>query len=354
MRQRLFLLGLILLVASSAFAQSPETVLQVVTGTPPDLELMAVISGSARVELLRAGLDDQEPSLIAPEGDESAIRERALARGTDYIVQINFTGDSEGGSAVGDIDFDVTLYRTSDGAILASDQVETFVDLTLDSRVARAVRSLVYEAGVDGPRIVQAEPDDGDEGNGGGPDDTSGNGGQVNIRPPPPVVTTQGPPPRGVAVAVEGAPLLLVGGASDTFRYGVSGSVSTLYRPGFSRFGFEVGLRIGAMRLFQNEDIVGGQAYVGIAGAEVAVGNVYRSPTRISARASGGVAVITVVTESQDILAKAVPYASGGVEAIVAVWRGISVGILAEYVVVFEEQLPVMGVSPSVVLRLGP
>lgn len=350
-----FRLCLYLLLTVSAVAQSPESVLQAVSGTPADVDLMNVIAGSARVELFRAGLDDQSPPLLGRGLDTAAIRAEAVVRGVDYVVTILFTGDGTGASAEGDITFDVSLYRVSDGTLLGSTTIDTFVDLTLDSRVARAVRGLVFDAGINGERIVREDPPPVEEGpEVAGPSDSPGVTAAPVVMPQVSAPRPREEPGKGIGVAAHGAPFLLVGDASDTFQYGANGFLTATYRPGFSRLGFEAGLRTGAIRLFPNENISPGEAYLVIAGPEIGLGTVYRKPARVALRFSGGVSVITVRPEGGELLAKAVPYAAGGIEALVSVWKSISVGIHADYVIIFEEQLPVMGLSPAVVVRLGP
>ncbi len=331
----------VLLVLAAAAAHAEESILQVFVSVEPDPRLEEVFYLAAGVELTRAGLTSRrtEVSVTDSSGaiDPGLVAREARRTDANFVLLMVYeTRPSE-------VHIELLLDHSVFDGPLAKRSMTSPLDLDLDSRVAAAVRALITEAGVERRRTER----------------TAIEGFDLSPRAPPidppamePRVTDPGlPEVSGPELAVTTAGILVVGDGTTFFRYGVAASLSGGYVPAGRAAGVFVGARGSVIRFLANAKVGGGTLSVVTAGPDVHVGSVYRSPARLAMRISGGYAAVIVARE-EETLAKSVPFAEVGVFARLPIGRVVAVGMEINYLTVFEPGLPLMGLSPSVILSM--
>lgn len=333
---RRLVIGLATLLVAALGVTADEAVLQVLIGSPPNARLEEILYLASGVELNRAGLTSRRMS-TSPQGDSDAANRRmieaeARAGQTSYVLLVQYApGDTT-------IAVDFTLYESFGEAPVATAELQSPIDIDLDRRVADEVRDLLAEAGVRGERTSAT---------------TVEGIGLASSAGPAPGSAVALTPVSGLEFGVMTSGLLVVGAATEYFRYGVAGTLSGTYAPSFSGVGASFGARSSVIRVFSDEGVEGGALYVITAGPEAFVGSRYRGPTRIGARASAGAAVLMVSREAETI-AKTVPYVDAGVAARLPLGALFSIGLEVNYLVVLERGFPLMGFSPSITVSMEP
>lgn len=329
----------VLLVVVSISLGAEEAVLQILIGSPSDARLEEVLYLAAGVELTRAGFDTRRiPTSLAAESDaldRERIEEQAKELETPYVLLVEYAPQDT------TIEIDFSLYTVSADSPVASRRLVSPIDIDLDGRVGGAVRDLIEEAGLQRERTAT----------------TSVEGIGLAPRPTPPAtdatVGTGSARVQGLEIGVNTSGLFVVGAASEFFRYGVSGGFSGGYAPRLQRLGVSLGTRGSFIHLFSEEGVQGGSLFLVTAGPEVSVGTMFRAPARIGGRLAGGIAVVMINRESET-LAKTDLYIEAGVGARVPLSRLLSLGMEVNYVVVFEKDFPIMGLSPSITVSMEP
>ena len=331
----------VLLVLAGAAAHANDSVLQVFVGSEVDSRVEEVLYLAAGVELTRAGLTSRRTQVPVTDSsgaiDRSLVSQAADRAGADLVLLMAYERRAS------EIHIELLLDRPSFDGPLAERSMTTPFDLDLDSRVAAVVRELIEEAGVERSRTAQ----------------TSIEGFGFSPRPPaagpaapePTVIPPELPRVSGPEFAVATSGLLVVGGATELFRYGVAGSLSGGYVPAGRRLGILVGARSSVIRFFTEESVVGGDLYVVTAGPDIHIGSAYRSPARVAVRSSAGVAALVIVG-AEETLAKSVPFVDLGVAVRLPLGRVISIGMEVNYLTVLEPDFPLMGFTPAFTVSL--
>ncbi|MFW5689833.1 MAG: hypothetical protein ACOC1U_09695 [Spirochaetota bacterium] len=345
MRLSGIVLAFVAMFASQLSAQ--ESVLQILIGSPPDSRLEEVLYLASGVELTRAGLTSRRirTSILNDEGgmDRDQIEEEARLRETTHVLLIEYTvRDAE-------ITAEFSLYDAFDELPLVRRTLASPIDIDLDSRVSAVVAQMIDEAELERARTsettmegVDLEPATSSAGSGSGPRRVVGGAGFAEFTP------VQGPE---FAVVTSG--LIMLGDAADFFQWGVSASISGGYTPAIEGLGVTVGARSSVIRLVTDTSVQGGDLYVVTVAPDAQIGTTYRSPVRLTARLSGGAAIVMVVTPERT-LAKTNLFSEAGVGARIPLGSRVAVGAEANLIIVFEPDFPLMGFSPSITVSVEP
>ena len=332
MRGRLLAACLSLLVCTAVGAQ--DAVLQVILSREPDQRLSEIVYLSVGVEVTGAGFDSRRlgASPIDPRGfDRDAALRNALRDGVPLMLTVDFT--VEGSTVI----LQFALLDTRSAKLLSAAELRSPLDFDLDARIARAARELIASAGLGQRASATARI----EGVGPGP-----------VEPTVESVVIEPRRAVGPEFGVLTGGFLVLGSASDFFRFGLSGSLSGGYLPAAWR-GVGVGARASALRMFGVEGLVGGDLYVFAGGPDIQLGTAYRAPARLSLRVSGGPAVLMVVRDDRT-MAKTVPYVDGAVVARLPFGSWLALGLELAALVAFEPGAPIFTVSPSLVVSVEP
>lgn len=146
---------------------------------------------------------------------------------------------------------------------------------------------------------------------------------------------------------------MVVGSATEYFRYGASSALSVGFSHGNDRVYLGAGARVSAVRIFKDSQVSGGKLFVTTGGAQIKVGTASPALRRFTGRVSTGAAAVTVI-DSDGSQTKTVPYADAGIGAGIPIGERGLLGGEVSFLVVFEQGLPVMGVVPSVTFSLEP
>lgn len=358
MKRSLLLLSLFLLATAGSLAQT-QRVLHLATGTPADSALENVLTRAIRVELMRAGLSELAYD-TAERGrpTSESVEEAAASASVDYVLLLVYEESNEtGSSGTNQLKIVLTVTETASGAVLHESEFTSPVDLDLDSRVASALRAMVAQTRIGGERV-----------SGAGDSDTTGpvvagptNGGDAQVGSSPATVQVGQPepsrvvePPTGIGTTVAGAAMIVIGRASDFFRYGYTASLVVDYRFSLASFGVTAGVQAAFSQLFPAAGIRPGQVLLVSLGPNVSAGTVERRPVRLSGHISGGPAILMIEPDGSAFQAKLVPYVSAGIEATLGIGSSFFLGIEVNFMIAFEDVYPVMGLVPSIVIGLGP
>lgn len=320
---------LFLLCGAAAFSQ-PLVYLEAV-GSPPEAKLGGVVTGTAKLELMQAGLKPVgSRTAHAPASSDRTFVLAAKESGSPFLFLVRYTSTPE--AVVMDLSFvDVTKDR------IVKERHETLpLSLDLDSRVASAVQRLIEDPSV--REAIARVPHT--------PERAAPPGGAGTVGTP---VRPQMTERSSWAFTFSGqaSPLLLVGGGSTYFRYGADVSFFGGVQLPVSRISLQTGVQLGATQLFPVPGLLPGSAYLFLAGLEARVGTPPPATVRIGARAGGGAAVIMVQMQGGSPQATTVPFVDGGVAASVRIVGAVALGVELGYLAVFESEYPVMGLAPA-------
>ena len=340
---------ILLFAASLADLGAQERVVQLFASPAPDRQLESVFYLAIGVELTRLGLSTgrvTEPGATVPASSEPGeLFRRAVERQWEYILLVRY--EMENGNS-GSARVVLTLFREDFGTSLATVRLEAPLDIELDLRVAVALRRLVLQAGINrvptGEEFIEGVTPVFDR-----PPET--------VEPAPEIreVLRDAEP---VAAAVAGfeysvlmSGIVLLGDATEFFRYGMGGVVNVGYARQRDTFSATIGARLALMRVFTDSGISGGDLYITTLGPDIHVGTSVRAPSRVGARLCGGAALITV-NARDETLRKIVPYLDVGFNARIPLGARLSFGGELSLLSVFEKEFPLVGISPAVMLTL--
>lgn len=328
MHIRLLSIALLIAFIPVAALWGRPTIAQDVSGEPSDPELTRIISRAARVELERAGLEVES-------SDEADFR--FVCR---YTVEDRVTT------------LDVSIRRRADGHVMARKTERTEVGLDFDSKVAALVRELTAEAGIAGTRN-EVQPDVAGESPPRRPATPPAEPSPVR----PTEVDEPAParaPTRGLQLGAGFAPVLITGGATEYFKYGVMPWIYTGYRFPLGTASAEAGFYAGGASVLPDVEGTDGSVRLLPFGPEVRLGATADSVVLVSARLAGGPAAISIETEQTGRLTKLVPFALGGIMLTTRLGERFTLGFDGSYWVVFEENFPLMAFLPGLVVTFGP
>lgn len=352
MHFRLFIAVSFFATLSSAAAQ--DTVLHVFESSQRDKQFENVLYLAAGVELTQAGLSSTRRSEASRVGaddlEPAALFEIEKGDEADYLLIAHYAKGRDRAR----IEF--SLYGKQSDEPLARTEAEVSLDIDLDSQVASAANRLVEEAAiagqpkgeaiVEGVMPIGAEPQP-----------------EHQLEPPteePPPEQT--PPPssastssatRGFGSTVMAGGLMVVGNATEYYRYGASSALSAGFLQGRERAYIGAGARVSVIRFFKDDHVSRGELVVTTGGAQIKVGTASPAVRRFIGRVSTGAAAVTVI-DSDESRTKTVPYADAGIGAGIPLGERGLLGGEVSFLVVFEQGFPVMGVVPSVTFTLEP
>lgn len=354
---------LLFLCAGPAFAGASIAVATV--GNPPDPSLSKVVGRAAAVQLQHDGISVPRVSDVSGASSTSQLKRFTRSSHGDFFLLLSYTQSNA------QVRLGLTLRDARSWKIVGSDVRSVPFDLNLDSHVADTVARLLSQPGVESALAsISAAPSSsgktsspstsaGSPAEGGGhstapakrapgaPSGKSQRGGAVAGAEVP-----SGPGRVRFAAALRGAPLILVGNASNYFRYGGGVSLFAGVRVPFSAFALEGGALAGAGELFPAVGLSAGKAYTFWGGAEVGIGTPDRFPVRLGLRVASGAAVILAEPTGSPAEAKTDLFASGGVNATLDIVGALRLGIELNTLVVFETRYPIIAIAPSLVIGL--
>lgn len=164
------------------------------------------------------------------------------------------------------------------------------------------------------------------------------------------VIPQSGGPPAlsRLGLGLSTAPVLVVGAASDYFRFGFDASCSLGYSFRFGSFSLEAGLRAGYALLYSAGQ-VGGEVHLASLGPEFR--GRWPAEGRLRAYLRGGLGplYLAVSPESGETLGKLLPFCSAGLGLEFRPSPGFSLGLEVGLLAVFERNLPLLGLAPGLV-----
>jgi hypothetical protein len=346
-------------------ANAEELVLHKFIAKEPTPRIEDLLYLAAGIELMRAGL--------------SSTR---TGGGEDYQLLTDYS--TSGGNL--SVSY-VLVSPDAPGSALASAQVTLPLGQDLDEKIGSTIAGLLQQA------RIQAVPSEKAEIKGLLPEASAGEGGAgaspaspvspvspaapavpaVSSSPPFPEAAPAKAPPRmrtpeimpvnaqlqkngpGVRFvsSVSAAGVLFLGQMTQYFHYGVAGLADVgLAWPGES-LTIGLGVEMSLIRALNDYQVVGGPLYFSMAGLKLQLGTGTRSSSRIDGEISGGAAFVTVAG-GQQTLVQTAPYGSLGASAVFPLGGSLSLGGNVRFLTIFDNGLFVMGVVPSVTLRMGP
>ncbi len=338
----------VLCISEPLFSQ--VTVLQVISGSAGDPRIQSIVSRTTSIELERAGLTPVIPrnDLTANPSEDIAVSAARRAE-AQYLLFIHsgISGDS--------LYLEMSLTRVRDRKRIGADNRTLPIDINLDNTLAFAIRSFLED------KSIVAEVRAAQEAN-------PGKGGPVPAEAPPvPVPKISGPGrveslPRsteekssaGFSFDAGVAPLLLVGTASDYFRYGLAFGLSFGYS--FPVFGLAaaVGVDAGAIRIFPIPELPQGTVYAFSAGPSLQLGTPARAKVSLMLRVTPAASVLTVQLPNGPLLAKTIPSIESDLAARLRVAPAWVVGMRLGFIAIFEPRYPIMGFMPAVFVGFEP
>lgn len=310
------LLALVLLTGFRGEIASEELVQHIFTAESQDRELEDILFLTVGVELAKAGL--------------SSTR---LPDGARYVLAIAYT--SRGTEA--DVGFSLSESDDADNPLVRSSFLLT-IDYSIDSQIAAEVARLLDTAGMKPERDGEQEPESAIKG-------LFSSALAKEMSPE----EIQAATAIRFETSVSAGGVVFIGDATDYFRYGAIASIQLAMRKPWKSWSLSAGLRASGLRAFNDGGVTGGPLYISTAGANLQIGTGYSRLYRFSAGASGGVAVISITGD--ETLNKAVPYADAGVSIQLPVRKTVFVGFDMRYLLVFDEDMLIMGMAPALSLR---
>lgn len=309
------LLLLILLSGFRGEVASEELVQYIFTAETRTQELEDILFLTIGVELAKAGF--------------SSTR---LPDGAKYLLGIAYTSREAGA----DIGFSISE-SGEQGVSLAETSFFLTIDYSIDSQISGEVARLLEAAGLNQERDGEKKP-------------ASAIKGLFSSA----LANEMSPEEIKAAKALRFEPSLTAGGvvfigeATDYFRYGAIASLQLVLRKPWKSWSLSAGARVSGLRAFNDSGVTGGPLYISTAGANLQIGTGYSRLYHFSAAASGGVAVISVTGD--ETLHKAVPYADAGISIQVPVRKTFFIGFDMRCLLVFDEDMLIMGMAPALSL----
>jgi hypothetical protein len=170
-------------------------------------------------------------------------------------------------------------------------------------------------------------------------------------KPVPAVLTEERTLTPTFVTSVSADGLVLFGEATDFFHYGAAGTLSA----GVLRYGPKASLGAGAkasgVRIFNDRGVTGGPFYLSTLGPYLRLGTGADIPQQFFLEFSGGAALIAVAGGTET-LAKTVPYADLGIGMGLPLGPKTSLGTTVRFLMVLDDDLLIMGASPSIALSV--
>ncbi len=330
------MLAVCLFLSIGAALHAAPMVLISFSSQSPDPRVESLLYLSTGTELVQAGLSSTRAS------DNPDYVLSAAYESGDGAVTVHFalSGRAEGGALSG-LDFSAAL------------------DRSLDVSVAEAVRGLLASAGI----AYAPSPDAKMEGVLSWPQPAP-----TPVVEAPPVAPVQTEPAAPIEPGFQTpAPepaltvsfdsslstsgIILLGDFSQFTRFGFSAAVDA----GISLQGKKLGIVIDGrgqlLRAFTNADVIGGPLYFILLGPDIRFGTGRNSALRMMGGISSGAALITI-TGADGTLTKTRPYADAGLLIGFPLGDSFSVDADARFLMIFDDEMIVMGISAAVGLRM--
>lgn len=341
---RRFAILLFFFLVTGLAAYGEVTVIVVSLGNPQDPGLSHVISSSAAVQLQQAGLAASSGTAAGGATAGAGAKPNAAA----FALFISYSRKG------GQLALELSFRDTHTGKTISAFGKTVPFDLNLDTSVSQLVKALIAR-----PEVVDAIK-------------RAEQAAQAQVAKAAPTPAPSGGalpvetiPPRTAPAAaagarwrfvadLHGAPMILVGTASNYFRYGADVSVFTALRLPPQKLSVETGLQVSASQLFSVFGSSDGRVYALSAGPEVRIGNAPGSPAHIGLTASGGASVILAQPAGAGFLAKTDPYVGAGINATMKIFRSVTLGVEIGSRVIFEERYPIVAVLPALAVGFSP
>lgn len=328
------LLGIVL--GPTAYGE-PRAVLEV-KGKPEDLRLSEIVARSAAIEAQKAGLAlllKGATVLPATPGTPAADST------AEYLLETSFdTSDDTVALAI-------RLYSADRKNQIAEAQATFPIRLDLDAGLATEFHSFFLKPEVRKAIAAAAEASPP------GVSPQSPPKAQPTPGTAPPVAVTPDYTVRpGFTLAFSGAPFLLVGSASDYFRYGVRVEAAGGYRFELLHLSAQAQLEVGVVRIFPVPELPQGSVYVVSASAAFQIGTPSNARTSVAFKVAGGPAALTEQLPGGPLRAKTVLSLEGTLNGRVRLSRSLLIGADIGYLTIFESATPVMGIVPGISLTL--
>lgn len=325
-------------------------------GNPENRALSEVVSTAASVELQTAGLSSSvESNGNGGAIDQASAQKAASSLQSDFLLIIAY---SEKNSMV---EMALSFRGVRGGTTIGHEERRVAFDLNLDSHVSDAVQSLLAEPAVEkaiqnatevatnarartsAPRASRSSATNGGAAHGAAPRESS-----LTATAPVAPVSQH----LRFAWSMKGEPLILVGNASNYFRYGAGVSMFAGLRFPERAITLEAGAVAGAAQLYPATGFSQGKVYTFLGGLQSRVGTRASFPIRLSARVSGGAAVIMVLPPSGATEAKTDLFASGGLAASLRIFKTVELGAELGLLAVFEQRYPILAFTPALTVGL--
>lgn len=152
--------------------------------------------------------------------------------------------------------------------------------------------------------------------------------------------------PSRLRLALSSAPLFVVGGASEYFRYGIDASCFLGLRFDLSPLGLEAGIRAG-YDLIYSAGAVGGELQLAALGVELKGSWPAEGLFSLRLRVGGGPLYLAASSESAGLLGKLLPFCSAGLGLDFRPAPGFTLGLDAGALAAFERSLPLFALAPG-------
>jgi len=341
-----------LFLSAGGNLHAAEVVLHRFISEKPDPQVESLLYLAAGTELMQAGLSS------ARDAESPAYILSAEYSTSDGVLTVRYvlSGRPEGEAPAppeGEAPAPPEPF-TSPGAALADLTFQAALDRTLDARVAEAVRGLLQSAGI----AYTPSQDARIEGVFSWPPaqtpsgETAGAAPPVEAQPAIPAEPVHEPAFKAAFDAsASTAGVILLGGIAQYTRFGVAATLGA----GVSFLGkkWRVGIdaRSQFVRPFNNQGVLGGPLSFFTFGPDIQFGIGRTGRLRLTGDISGGAALITA-SRPEGALTKTRPYADAGLYAGIFLGDSFSIGGDARFMMIFDEEVLVMGVSAAVSLRM--
>lgn len=309
-----------------------ETVLHRFSSKEPDGQLENVMYLTAGVALSQAGFSSTRKGKIF-----------------DYILLTEYIAKAS------EVKISYTLFTASiPEHILAVWEFDLSIDYNLDEQIAGAVEQLLKTAHIEAattkqaeigellPEFSQVEAEDSTNPDSLGQDASTGANLQEEL-------TTGQAQPIKFDSSVSAAVVILLGEVTEYFHYGAAGLLTAGVLWPLESFSINLDTKFSLIRVFNNEGVVGGPLYLSTAGLNLQIGTGADSSYRATIGISGGAALITVAGATE-IMTKTVPYADIGVYTTFLLGEYFFLGGNFGFMMIFDHDLLIMGISPTLTL----
>ena len=148
---------------------------------------------------------------------------------------------------------------------------------------------------------------------------------------------------------ISGGGVVHIGEVTDYFLYGASGGFAVDCIWYAAPWRLSAGGKISISRAFNNSVVSGGTLYIGTTGAHLSLGNSDLTTNPWNILIGGGAAELIVLSEG-DTLVKSVPYAEAGLKGTALRFYDYFMNFRITYRVIFDPDILVGGIAPTVEL----